>query len=210
MPPEGSVATVHVVDDSVDVLRSTAFLLQAAGYKVETYASAAALLDALPAIGAGCVLTDVRMPDLSGLELQERLAATRPDLPVIVMTGHGDVAMAVRAMRAGAVHFIEKPFAKDVLIAAVEDALRKARRATGEAGEAAEILRRLQLLTGREREVMDLLVDGNSNKEIANRLGISPRTVEVHRAMVLGKMQTRNLADLVRMALTVERAGIAT
>ena len=205
--PEPSADTVHIVDDAVEVLRSTALLLQTAGYKVATYGSGQALLDALPGAAPGCVLTDVRMPGLSGLELQERLAAARPDLPVIVVTGHGDIAMAVRAMRAGAVHFIEKPLAKDVLIAAVEDALRHARRMADQADEAAEAGRRAQLLTAREREVMTLLVDGNSNKEIANRLGISPRTVEGHRAMVLGKMQTRHLADLVRMALAVERAG---
>jgi two-component system, LuxR family, response regulator FixJ len=207
MPADFTRYTVHLVDDNPDVLRSTAFLLQAAGYHAETYPCATALLDKLATLSPGCVVTDVRMPDIDGLKLQATLATARPDLPVIVMTGHGDVPMAVRAMRAGATHFIEKPFANEVLLAAVEDALNRAQQQRAEQAAVEDIAARMRLLTPREHEVMRLIAEGRTNKEIAKTLGLSPRTVELHRAMVLGKMQAPNLAALVRMVLTVEHTA---
>ncbi len=206
MPADLATFTVHVVDDDPDVLRSTAFLLEAAGYRVETYPSATALLDKLSVLRAGCVVTDVRMPEIDGLEVQAKLAAARPDLSVIVMTGHGDVPMAVRAMRAGATNFIEKPFANEILLAAVEDARTRAERRRSEQTAVDDIAARMRLLTPREREVMRLIAEGQTSKEIARALGRSPRTVEMHRAMVLGKMQASSTAALVRMVLAVERA----
>jgi two-component system response regulator FixJ len=150
---------------------------------------------------AGCIVTDVRMPEMDGIELQRRLRASKVAVPVIVITGHGDVALAVEAMKAGAVDFIEKPFDDEVLVGAIRSAL--ARRAEDAKGEArtAEIQGRLQLLSSREREVMDGLVAGKPNKIIAHDLGISPRTVEVYRANLMTKMQADSLSDLVRMAL---------
>ncbi len=206
MPADRVAFTVHVVDDDPDVLRSTAVLLQAAGYRAKTYPSSTALLDNLASLDPGCVVTDVRMPEVDGLELQVRLAAARPDLPVIVMTGHGDVPMAVRAMRAGAQDFIEKPFANEALLAAVENALCRAQRRRSEQAAVEEIAERMRLLTPREREVMLLMAEGRTSKELARTLGLSPRTVELHRAMVLGKMQASSIAALVRMVLAVEHA----
>ena len=150
---------------------------------------------------AGCIVTDVRMPEMDGIELQRRLRASKVAVPVIVITGHGDVALAVEAMKAGAVDFIEKPFDDEVLVGAIRSAL--ARRAEDAKGEArtAEIQGRLQLLSSREREVMDGLVAGKPNKIIAHDLGISPRTVEVYRANLMTKMQADSLSDLIRMVL---------
>jgi len=207
MPADPVTFTVHIVDDDPDVLRSTEVLLHAAGYRAKTYPSATALLDNLASLSPGCVVTDVRMPDIDGLDLLARLAAARPDLPVIVMTGHGDVPMAVRAMRAGAKDFIEKPFANEVLLAAVDHALNRAERRRTEQAVLDDIAARVRRLTPREREVMVLIADGQTSKEIARALGLSPRTVEMHRAMVLAKMQVPNTTALVRMVLATERAA---
>lgn len=192
---------VHVIDDDAAVRQSLAFLLSTAGFAVRVHESAAGFLAALPTTKAGCIVTDVRMPEMDGIELQRRLRMSKVAVPVIVITGHGDVALAVEAMKAGAVDFIEKPFDDEVLVGAIRSALaRRAEDAKGEA-RAAEVRGRLQLLSSREREVMDGLVAGKANKIIAHDLGISPRTVEVYRANLMTKMQADSLSDLVRMVL---------
>lgn len=192
---------VHVIDDDADVRQSLAFLLSAAGLAVRVHESAVAFLEVLPELKEGCVVTDIRMPHMDGLELQRRLGELKSGLPVIVMTGHGDVPLAVQAMKAGAVDFIEKPFDDEVLLSAIRAAL--ARRATDSERDARalEINERIGRLSAREREVLDRLVAGKANKVIAYELGISPRTVEVYRANVMTKMQADSLSELVRMAL---------
>ncbi|HLZ66694.1 MAG TPA: response regulator FixJ [Aliidongia sp.] len=198
------VQIVHIVDDDDTVRRSLAFLLEAAGFTVQTHASGVAFLDAAAGLGPGCVLTDVRMPEMDGLELQRQLIERGISLPVIVMTGHGDVPIAVQALKAGAVDFIEKPFSDDVLLTAIGAALRRNRADLKNQQETTNLTARLELLTPREREVLFGLVAGHPNKTIAYDLGISARTVEVHRARVMEKMHARSLSDLVRMALALE------
>jgi two-component system response regulator FixJ len=191
---------VHVVDDDEAVRDSVAFLLRSAQIEVETYDSAVAFLG--KAGGAtGCVLTDVRMPEMSGIELMRRLKELAIRLPVIVMTGHGDVPLAVEAMKAGAVDFIEKPFNDDAMLGAVRAALARGEAVGKREAERAEIEQRLSGLSGREHEVLLGLVRGQPNKIIAHELGISPRTVEIYRANVMAKMNAPSLSDLVRMAL---------
>jgi two-component system response regulator FixJ len=199
---------VHVVDDDEAVRDSLSLLLESAGFSVRTYDSAAAFLNALPNLGTGCVLTDVRMPELDGLALQRRLVELGVRLPVIVMTGHGDVPIAVEALKAGATDFLEKPFDDTQLLASVANALAASQRIHQEAASVAEIATRLASLTPREREVLDRLVAGQPNKTIAYDLGSSPRTVEVHRARVMEKMAARSLPELVRMAIAAEQAGM--
>lgn len=198
---------VHVIDDDAAVRQSLAFLLSTAGFAVRVHDSASGFLEALPAAKAGCIVTDIRMPEMDGLELQRRLRASKVAVPVIVITGHGDVALAVEAMKAGAHDFIEKPFDDEVLLGAIRSAL--ARRAQDVKGEArvAEVRSRLELLSSREREVLDGLVAGKANKVIAHDLGISPRTVEVYRANVMTKMRADSLSDLVRMGLLDQGSG---
>ena len=198
--PDGQ--TVFVVDDDDAVRESLAVLLETAGYKVALFESGNAFLNALEPAVNGCLILDVRMPGLSGLEVQQKLAERNANLPVIIMTGHGDLPMAVKAMKAGATDFIEKPFDAGVLVESVRIALNKGDEDWQEAIQAAEIEQRLARLTTREREVLDELVVGNLNKVIAFNLDISPRTVEVHRARAMEKMQARNLAHLVRLAIT--------
>jgi two-component system response regulator FixJ len=197
---------VHVVDDDEAVRDSLSLLLESAGLTVRTYDSATTFLTALPNLAAGCVLTDVRMPGLDGLELQRRLTQLGVRLPVIVMTGHGDVPIAVAALKAGASDFIEKPFDDVQLLAAISSALAASQRKLDEASAVAQITARIASLTPREREVLDRLVAGQPNKMIAYDLGSSPRTVEVHRARVMEKMGVRSLPELVRMAIVAERA----
>jgi two-component system response regulator FixJ len=199
---------VHVVDDDDAVRDSLAVMLESAGFAVRTYGSATALLAATMGT-IGCVVTDVRMPEMDGLELQRRLAETGPPLPVIVMTGHGDVPIAVEAMRAGAADFLEKPFDDEQLLASVRRAIAASERARDETEAAADIAARLTSLTPKEREVLDKLVQGLPNKTIAYDLGSSPRTVEVHRARVMEKMGARSLPELVRMTITVSGGGLA-
>ncbi len=205
MPSEK--ATVHVIDDDEAIRQSLAFLLQAAKLEVKTYSTAMAFLDALPDAASGCVITDVRMPGMSGVDLLRRLKELKIGVPVIVITGHGDVALAVEAMKAGAVDFLEKPFDDDVLLASVQSALKRQDGETKRHIERLEIEGRLASLSNRERDVLGGLVAGRANKQIAFDLGISPRTVEIYRANLMNKMKAGSLSDLVRMALIVGIVG---
>lgn len=202
-------AIVHIVDDESAIRESLVMLLESSGHNALAHADAAAFLDALDPDQPGCVVADVRMPGMSGLELQQCLRQSRIDLPVIIITGHGDVAMAVRALKEGAADFIEKPFDEDVLLRAVGDALDKGTRAFRERQALADIGARVAELTPREREVMDLVVLGMPNKAVAAHLAISVRTVEIHRARVMEKMAAKSLSELVRMALRLEEAEAA-
>ena len=196
--------TVYVVDDEPAIRDSLAMLLRSVGLQAQTFQSATAFLEAYGPELSGCLVADVRMPGMSGLELQEALAARESALPVIIITGHGDVAMAVRAMKAGAADFIEKPFNEQVLLDAVHRALASRKPGAPASAGRAEIEARVAALTPREKEVLLLVADGRPNKVVATRLGLSTRTVEVHRAKVMEKMQARSLADLVRMAIACE------
>jgi two-component system response regulator FixJ len=193
--------TVYVIDDDDAARDSLAFLLRSAKLDVRTYGSAKDFLAVLPGIKSGCVITDVRMPDVSGIDLLRKARELDVRVPIIVITGHGDVPLAVEAMRIGAVDFLEKPYQDDVLLASVRAALGRGERIAAESAETAELHNRLATLSAREREVLDGLVAGNPNKIIAFNLGISPRTVEIYRANVMTKMQAGSLSDLVRMAL---------
>ena len=197
-------ATIFVVDDDSAVRDLLTLLLETSGYRVASYASGLAFLEALPSSASGCVLVDVLMPNMGGFEVQQELLRREVQLPVIVITGHGDVPLAVRAMKAGAADFIEKPYAEDALLAAVERALQINRASSGERAAAAAIRERAAQLTAREREVLAHLVGGHPNKVIAYRMSISPRTVEIHRARVMDKMAARTLSDLVRMTIEAD------
>lgn len=191
---------VHVVDDDSGMRDSLRMLLESSGFSVCTHDGAETLL-ASGGVLSGCVLTDLRMPGVDGLELQRRLLERGIQIPVIVMTGAGDVGIAVRAMKTGAIDFLEKPFADEALFDAVGRALRESERLNAVAATAKEAEERLAALTPREREVLDLLVEGLPNKAIANTLGTSPRTIEVHRARVLEKLRAHSLPDLMRVVL---------
>ena len=192
---------VHVIDDDADVRHSLAFLLSTAGLAVRVYESAVAFLKSLPDIQDGCIVTDVRMPDVDGLELQRRLKAAGNTMPVIVITGHGDIALAVEAMKVGAMDFIEKPFDDEVLLATIKSALTRRSSDRERSARADQIRARMKALSERERQVLDGLVAGKANKNIAYDLGISARTVEIYRANVMSKMQADSLSALVRMVL---------
>jgi two-component system response regulator FixJ len=198
--------TVFVVDDDEDVRGSVGALLESAGMQAEIYESARAFLNAYVAGRSGCIIADVRMPDMDGLELLEELRRMGVALPVIVVTGHADVPLAVRAMKSGAIDLIEKPFDPNQLIETVKRGLAEAADARETAAVAQAAAQRIAGLSQRERQVLELLVAGRSNKVIAYELDISPRTVEIHRAHVMEKMDARSLSDLVRAALA---AGIA-
>jgi two-component system response regulator FixJ len=195
------VAIVHVVDDDEAMRQSLSFLLRTANIEARTYESAADFLRALPQLAPGCVVTDVRMPGMSGLELLRHLRGLAVALPVIVITGHGDVALAVEAMKSGAIDFIEKPIDDEVLLSAVRAALNAQATDSERQAFKTAIGARLSSLSNREREVLEGLVAGHPNKTIAYDLGISPRTVEIYRANVMTKMEAGSLSDLVRMAL---------
>jgi two-component system, LuxR family, response regulator FixJ len=194
-------AIVHVIDDDDAVRQSLAFLLGTAGIDVQTYESAVAFLDVAAKVKLGCVITDVRMPELSGVDLLRRLRELKLGVPVIVITGHGDVPLAVEAMKIGAVDFLEKPFDDEVLLASVRSALNQLDRDSKRQAERSEIEGRLAELSNRERDVLEGLVAGHANKQIAYDLGISPRTIEIYRANLMTKMRAASLSDLVRMAL---------
>jgi two-component system response regulator FixJ len=196
-----SEPVVHVIDDDEALRDSLAFLLGSARLKVRTYESAVEFLKSIAGVEPGCVITDVRMPDVSGVDLLRRLRASEVSLPVIVITGHGDVPLAVEAMKLGAIEFLEKPFDDDVLLAAVKSALSRVERDARRDAEQAGVNDRLHTLSSREREVLHGLVAGKPNKIIAFDLGISPRTVEIYRANVMTKMKASSLSELVRMAL---------
>ena len=195
--------TVHVIDDDLAMRESVEFLLSSAGYDVELYETAQAFLD-LSEPTFGCILSDVRMPGIDGLDLLKRLKSSGSKLPVLIMTGHGDVPLAVEAMKLGAIDFIEKPFDDDRLIGLIEAALKQARDGARSEAVIQDIAARVASLSPRERQVMDGLVAGMSNKVIAREFDISPRTIEVYRANVMTKMQAASLSELVRMAM---RAG---
>lgn len=201
MPSDST--TVHVIDDDDAVRHSLAFLLRSAMIDVVTHESAAAFLSTAATAKAGCVITDVRMPDISGIDLLRRLQELKIGVPVIVITGHGDVPLAVEAMKIGAVDFLEKPFDDEVLLASVRSALNRQESDSKRQAERADIESRLAALSNRERDVLQGLVAGHANKRIAFDLGISPRTVEIYRANLMTKMQAASLSDLVRMAMIV-------
>jgi two-component system response regulator FixJ len=202
LPTDDNV--VFIVDDDAAVRDSLAVLLSTAGLKVESYCSGAEFLDAWNPAQAGCLVLDIRMPGMSGLELLEELTSSRARIPVVIITGHGDVKIAVKAMKLGAVDFIEKPFNYEVIIGSVTDALRREEQDRTRDIQLSSYLERLALLTERERQIYDYLVQGDPNKVIAARLEISPRTVEIHRAHVMEKLQVRNLSQLVKMAILTE------
>ncbi len=191
---------VFIVDDDDAVRESLELLLESAGHPVQAFEAAPVALESCRVQLPACIVTDIRMPEMDGLEFQERLVAAGIHVPVIVMTGHADVPLAVRAMKAGAVDFIEKPFGDEVILASIASALKQKPRVAD-----ATLVARLDSLTPREREVLDLLVVGHPNKVIAHRLDISPRTVEIHRAHVMEKMKARSLPELVRTAM---QAGV--
>jgi FixJ family two-component response regulator len=198
MPPE---PTVFVVDDDRAMRDSLRWLLESVGLSVRTYATAAEFLGDYDATRPGCLVLDVRMPGMSGLDLQAELARRGAGLPTIVVTGHAEVSMAVRAVKAGAIDFIEKPFSDQLLLDRVRQALEIDRQDREVRGRREEARRRLETLTAREREVLGLVVAGKANKEIAATLGLSTKTVEVHRAHVMSKMAAESLAELIRVAI---------
>ncbi len=200
---------VHVVDDDIAVRQSLSFLLASDGLPVRLHESATAFLETVKDASAGCILTDVRMPGLDGIAFLRHLKDRGIALPVIVMTGHADVPLAVEAMKQGAIDFIEKPFDDDLLLAAIRAALKRQEQSVQRDAHGAEIRARLGSLSERERQVLDGLVAGRANKVIAQDLGISPRTVEIYRANVMTKMQAGSLSELVRMALLGGNAGDA-
>jgi two-component system, LuxR family, response regulator FixJ len=198
-----SDVAVHVVDDDVAVRKSLAFLLASEGLPVRLHESASAFLEEVVGAEAGCVVTDVRMPGIDGIELIRQLKDRGITLPVIVITGHADVPMAVEAMKEGAIDFLEKPFGDDVFLTTVRDALSRHEKSSHQGAQVAQVQTRFEALSERERQVLDGLVAGKANKVIAYDLGISPRTVEIYRANVMAKMQARSLSELVRLALLI-------
>lgn len=191
---------IHIIDDDDAIRRSASFMLKTSGFKVETWSSGTDFLKEVRHIEHGCILLDVRMPDMDGLEVQQALNERGITMPVIVLTGHGDISISVRAMKAGAVDFIEKPFDKAVLMEAIAAAFERIERADSIAARAAAASVLVGALTAREREVLEGLAEGLPNKTIAYDLGISPRTVEVHRANIMSKLQARSLSDALRVA----------
>ena len=196
--------TVYVIDDDVAVRRFLEDLIESVSLRVEAYASAQEFLDAFDPGAPGCVVLDIRMPGMSGLELQRELAERAISLPIIILTGHGDVQIAVRAMRAGAVDFIEKPFNNELLLDSVQKAVAESVDARDARVERGEIESRMHMLTPREHDVLNLIVMGETNKGVARRLGISEKTVEGHRAGMMAKMRAKSLANLVKMVVAVD------
>ena len=199
--------TIHLVDDDEAIRRSASLVLRTSGYLVKTYDSGVRLLDVADGLDPGCILIDVRMPDRDGLEVQAELKTRGVFLPVIVMTGHGDVNLAVKAMKAGAIDFLEKPFRKDDLLSAVEEGFARMEQSDRRRAHGDEARARLAVLTPREIEVLHGLVEGLPNKTIAHGLGISPRTVEVHRANLMAKLGVPSLSDALKIAFAAGMAG---
>jgi len=191
---------IHIVDDEEAIRRSASFMLKTSGFEVRTWASGVALLKEARAIEPGCILLDVRMPDMDGLEVQQALTDAGIAMPVIVLTGHGDITIAVRAMKAGAIDFLEKPFEKARLLDAIAAGFAQLHDKAGRASRAHDASTAIARLTDRERDVLEGLADGLPNKTIAFDLGISPRTVEVHRANLMSKLEVRSLSDALRLA----------
>jgi two-component system response regulator FixJ len=196
---------VYVIDDEAALRDSLDFLLDTAGFEVRLFESALKFLDALPRLDFGCVVSDVRMPGLDGMELLKRMKSDQSTFPIVIMTGHGDIPLAVEALKLGAADFLEKPFEDDRLIAMIEAAIRKGEPAARKEAISHDIALRIATLSPRERQVMEGLIAGLSNKLIARDYDISPRTIEVYRANVMTKMQANSLSELVRLAM---RAGL--
>lgn len=199
--------TIFVVDDEGDIRDSLRLLMRSVGLKSETFASAQEFLGAYDPSRPGCLILDVRMPGMSGPELQEKLRKNEINIPIIIITGHGDVPTAVRTMKAGAIDVIEKPFSDQLLLDRVQQALERDATDRKERAERERIAARLARLTPREREVMEGIVDGKLNKVIAADLGLSTRTVEIHRSRIMEKMQVRSVSNLVQMVLSVRGDG---
>jgi two-component system response regulator FixJ len=202
MPDKGKV---YVIDDDEAMRDSLNFLLDSADYNVTLFETAVKFLDVLPSLDFGCVVSDVRMPGLDGIELLKRMKAGHSTFPIVIMTGHGDIPLAVEALKLGAVDFLEKPFEDDRLIGMIEAAIRQAETAAKSEAVKLDIAARIATLSPRERQVMEGLIAGLSNKLIARDYDISPRTIEVYRANVMTKMQANSLSELVRLAM---RAGL--
>jgi two-component system response regulator FixJ len=195
---------VHLVDDDDAIRRSVGFTLKTSGFHVRTYESGVELLKSVPNLETGCILLDIRMPGMDGLEVQEALREKGVTLPVIIMTGHGDVSLAVQAMKAGAIDFIEKPFEKAVLLGSIEQAVDRLKHNAANRERAEDAAVRLQVLTPRERDVLEGLAKGLPNKTIAYDLGISPRTVEIHRANLMSKLGVKSLSEALRIAFAAQ------
>jgi two-component system response regulator FixJ len=198
---------IHIVDDEEAIRRSTSFMLKTSGYSVATYDSGTVFLRDVKHLDPGCVLLDVRMPEMDGLEVQQALLDRGVNLPVIILTGHGDISIAVRAMKMGAVEFLEKPFEKTLLLDAIAAAFERLDDSEKSAARAAQAHVLISGLTGREQEVLKGLTDGLPNKTIAYDLGISPRTVEVHRASLMSKLGVRSLSEALRIAFAAGLGG---
>ncbi len=200
---------VHLVDDEEAIRRSAGFMLKTSGYRVQTFESGVELLKHARSLEPGCLLLDIRMPGMDGLEVQQSLREQGITLPVIIMTGHGDISVAVKAMKAGAVDFIEKPFEKSVLLAALEQGFSRLRNAGQNQEREREAELRIASLTPREREVLEGLARGFPNKTIAYDLGLSPRTVEIHRANLMHKLGVHSLSDALRIAFAAGMGDVA-
>ena len=198
MPPD---SIIYIIDDDEAARESLAFLVQSSGFEVRTFAEARAFLEALPSLAPGCIVTDVRMPEMDGIELLRELRKRETAMPAIVITGHGDVPLAVEAMKLGAADFLEKPFDDRALLASVTSALTAQRERSRHDDQRSDTQRRLESLSMRERQVLDGLLAGHPNKIIAYELGISIRTIEIYRANVMTKMRAGSLSELIRMAL---------
>jgi FixJ family two-component response regulator len=207
MPPVAPV--VYVVDDDVSVREALEMMIRAAGWQVRTFTSAEAFLSHPDIVAPSCLILDVNLPDLNGLELQKRIAVDHAGMPIIFLTGYGDVPMTVRAMKAGAVEFLTKPFDDDVLLEAIQQALARSQASVDDASELQTLNHRYLSLSPREREVMALVVSGLLNKQVGGKLGISEITVKVHRGQVMRKMEARSFADLVNMSAKLRPAAPA-